>query len=417
MLDGSRPMYVNKWDAIRTLKEGTYYFTCKYPLQILPFSDYDLGRSSDNYATLYASARFKIEVKGTPRTYHEEDYRIEGYPSKYDVTKLSKTVTDGSTLYDPEDNRTFPHRDMQISLYVMDCNGVAGRVSEGRELYEFGWRKIASNKEGDGVLLNKETVRDSLYLDSSVEIPLFFSRNYLLPFFIAKYNKTTSEVDSLSADDDLIEPIVVKKSTFEIDKERLTADSEEDLDKLVLIGGNSYKLLFDYTGRLTELSFTDKIFGSKDSLNDQSKEKQNFARLSNLLERSTILTGDYLYSGTCKWYSTTDPNILSKNSGYDTNDGGFISTTASTSSVHYYGDPYSRSSASNYLLSKNPDYRSAINNMAYFPYRIHTPGNIPQVLLGTYYSDIWGIRSTSSFHNISSVKFDELGALNTLWEE
>ena len=418
VLNGSRPMYVNKWDAIRTLKEGTYYFTCKYPLQILPFSDYDLGRYSDNYATLYASARFKIEVKGTPRAYDEEAYKIKGYPSGYDVTRLSRTVTDGSTLYDPEDNRTFPHRDMQISLYVMDCGGVAGNVSlEGEELYDFSWRKIASNVEGGGILLDKETVRGSLYLDSSVEIPLFFSRNYLLPFFIAKYNKASSEVDSLSADDDLIDPIIVKKSVLEIDKEHLTVDSEEDLDNLVLIGGNSYKLLFDYTGRLTELSFTDKIFDNNEPLDDQSKEKQNFARLSNLLERSTILTGDYIYSGTCKWYNTTDPNILGKNSGYDTADGKFIDTAESTSRVHYYGDPYSRSSASNYLLSKNSDYRSAINNLAYFPYRIHTPENIPQVLLGTYYSTIWGIRSTRFlFHRISSVSFDELRAVQTLWE-
>ena len=417
ILDGSKPMYVNKWDAIRTLKEGTYYFTCKYPLQILPFSDYDLGRLSDNYATLYASARFKIEVKGTPRAYNEEDYKIEGYPSGYDTTRLSKTITDGDTLYDAEDNRTFPHRDMQISLYVMDCGGVAGNMSlEGTELYSFMWKKIASNVEGGGILLNKEAVRDSLHLDSSVEIPLFFSRNYLLPFFIAKHNKATSEVDSLSADDDLIDPIVIKKSILEIDKEQLIVDSEEDLDKLVLIGGNSYKLLFDYTGRLTELSFTDRIFNNSEPLDDQSEEKQNFARLSNLLERSTILTGDYLYSGTCKWYSTTDPNILGKNSGYDTSNNGFVSTTASTTDIHYYGDPYSRSSASNYLLSKNPDYRSAINNMAYFPYRVHTPSTASQVLLGTYYSDIWGIRSTTSFHNISSTKFSELGALNTLWE-
>ena len=417
VLDGSRPMYVNKWDAIRTLKEGTYYFTCKYPLQILPFSDYDLGRYSDNYATLYASARFKIEVKGTPRAYDEEAYKIEGYPSGYDVTNLSRTVTGGSTLYDPEDNRTFPHRDIQISLYVMDCGGIAGNVSlEGEELYDFSWRKIASNVKGDGILLDKETVRDSLYLDSSVEIPLFFSRNYLLPFFIAKYSKSSSEVDSLSADDDLIDPIVIRKSILEIDKEHLTVDSEEDLDKLVLIGGNSYKLLFDYTGRLTELSFTDKIFDNSKPLDDQSKEKQNFARLSNLLERSTMLTGDYIYSGTCKWYTTTDPNILGKNSGYDTADGKFVSTTDSTSKIHYYGDPYSRSSASNYLLNKNSNYRSAINNLAYFPYRIHTPENIPQVLLGTYYSTIWGIRSTRYFHSISSVSFDELKAVQTLWE-
>lgn len=417
VLDGSRPTYVNKWDAIRTLKEGTYYFTCKYPLQILPFSDYDLGSSSDNYATLYASARFKIEVKGTPRAYDESDYRINNYPSGYDVTRISKTVTDGSTLYDPEDNRTFPHRDMQISLYVMDCKGIAGNVTlEGEELYEFSWRKIASNVPGSKILLNKETVRDSLYLDPTIEIPLFFSRNYLLPFFIAKYNKSTSEVDSLSADDDLIDPIVVKKSLLNIDEEHLTVDSEKDLDDLVLIGGNSYKLLFDYTGRVTELSFTDKFFDNSLPLDDDSKEKKNFARLSSLLERSTVLTGDYIHSGTCKWYSTTDPNILGKNSGYDTANGGFISTADSTSSIHYYGDPYSRSSESNYLLSKNPDYRTAINNLAYFPYRIHTPANISQVLLGTYYSTIWGIRGTQLSHSISSVELDELGALRTLWE-
>ena len=421
VLDGSRPMYVNKWDAIRTLKEGTYYFTCKYPLQILPFSDYDLGRSSDNYATLYASARFKIEVKGTPRAYSEDSYKINGYPSSYDVTRLSGTVTDGSTLYDPEDNRTFPHRDMQISLYVMDCKGVAGNMSlEGEELYEFSWKRIASNDKSlitdNEILLDKKTVRDSLYLDTSVEIPLFFSRNYLLPFFIAKYNKATTEVDPLSADDDLIDPIVIKKSVFDIDKEQLTVSSEEDLDNLVLIGGNSYKLLFDYTGRLTELSFIDKIFDNSKPLDDQSKEKQNFARLSNLLERSTVLTSDYIYSGTCKWYNTTDPNILGKNSGYDTTDGEFISTAESTSSTHYYGDPYSRSSASNYLLNKNSDYRSAINNLAYFPYRIHTPESISQVLLGTYYSTIWGVRSTRFSHSISSVGFNELKAVQTLWE-
>ena len=417
VLDGSKPIYINKWDAIRTLKEGSYYFTCKYPLQILPFTDYDLGRSSDNYATLYGSARFKIEVKGTPREYNEEAYKIKGYPTGYDVTRLSKTITDGNTLYDPEDNRTFPHREMQISLYVMDCRNIAGYITqEGEESYSFHWKKIASNVPGNGILLDKSTVRDSLYIDSSVEIPLFFSRNFLLPFFIAKYNKSTSEIDSLSADDDLIDPILIRRSGLEEAKENLTADSEEDLDNLALVAGKSYKLLFDYTGKLTELSFTDKIFDSSLLLDDESKEKQNFARLSNLLERSTVLTGDYIYSGTCKWYNTTDPNILGKNSGYDTVDGSFISTDESTDAVYYYGDPYSRSSASNYLLNRNPDYRTAINNLAYFPYRIHTPASIAQVLLGTYYSTIWGVRNSWTFRGISSVDFDELGALRTLWE-
>lgn len=412
-----QPVYLNKWDAIRTLKEGTYYFTCKYPLQILPFSDYDMGRYSDNYATLYGSARFKIEVKGTPRAYNDSEYKIEGYPTSYDVTKLNKTITDGSTLYDPADNRTFPHRDIQISLYVLDCDEIAGNIdSKGKELYNFKWRKIASNVTGDSaILLNKEAVRDSLYLDSSVEIPLFFSRNYLLPFFIAKYNKASSVVDSLSADDDLIDPIRVKKNSYSSAEEQLTVSKESDLDNLVLIGGSSYKLLLDYTGKLTELSFTDKFFDDE-ILDDSSKEKQNFARLTNLLERTTVSYGDYLYSGTCQWYVSSDPNILSKSSGYETLDGDFVSVTESTDDVHYYGDPYSRSSVSNYILARNSQYRDAVNNLAYFPYRIHVPSEVNQIFPGNYYSSIWAVQGTWSFHRLTYVSFNEVSALRKLWE-
>ena len=412
-----KPVYLNKWDAIRTLKEGTYYFTCKYPLQILPFSDYDMGRYSDNYATLYGSARFKIEVKGTPRAYNDSEYKIEGYPASYDVTRLDKTITDGSTLYDPADNRTFPHRDIQISLYVLDCDEIAGNVDlEGKELYSFKWRRIASNVAGgSSILLDKETVRDSLYLDSSIEIPLFLSRNYLLPFFIAKYNKASSVADSLSADDDLIDPIRVKKNSYSSAEEQLTVSKESDLDNLVLIGGSSYKLLLDYTGKLTELSFTDKFFDDE-ILDDSSKEKQNFARLTNLLERTTVNYGDYLYSGTCQWYVSSDPNILSKSSGYDTLDGEFITVDESTDDIHYYGDPYSRSSTSNYILARNSQYRDAINSLAYFPYRVHVPSEINQIFPGNYYSSIWAVQGTSSLHRLTYTVFNEILTLRKLWE-
>lgn len=416
-LSEGKPVYLNKWDAIRTLKEGTYYFTCKYPLQILPFSDYDMGRYSDNYATLYGSVRFKIEVKGTPRAYDESTYEIKGYPLNYDSTILNRTITNGSTLYDPADNRTFPHRDIQISLYVLDCDAIAGNVDpEGKELYAFKWRKIASNIVEDSViLLNKEAVRDSLYLDSSVEIPLFFSRNYLLPFFIAKYNKASSVADSLSADDDLIDPIKVKKSRYSSAEEQLTISKESDLDNLVLISGNSYKLLLDYTGKLTELSFTDKFFNEK-TLDDESKEKQNFARLTNLLERTTVNYGDYLYSGTCQWHVSSDPNILSKSSGYDTVNGEFVAVGESTDNIHYYGDPYSRSSASNYILARNTQYRDAVNNLAYFPYRVHVPSGISQVFPGNYYSSIWAVQGAFFLRRLTSIAFNEISALRNLWE-
>lgn len=412
ILNGSNPEYVNKWDAVRTLKEGTYYFTCKYPLQILPFSDYDLSTSSSNYATLYASTRFKITVTGRAIPYNESDYKIADYPAAYDSSSLERTLLDGNTVYIPNDNRTFPHRVFDIDLYVMDCNDVAGLVDlSGHENYSFVWKKLASNNPTDGeILLDKDAVSSSLYLRDT-EIPLFFSKNYLMPFFIAKYNKASEEIDSLSADDDLIDPINVSKSLSGIASEKLTVERESDLDNLYLCSGKTYRLLFDYTGKLTELSFTDTI-------PDPAEETKGYARLVNLLERSTVSPPDYLYSGTCDWYVTTDPNILTKNSGFETTSGAYTGkgVDVSDSHVFYFGDPYARSSAANYLLDKNKDHRDAINNLAYFPYRAHLPSGATQTVTGAYYSCVWSVSTTKNAHTIGYSDVSEAAVLRRVWE-
>ena len=360
--------YASKWDAIRTLKEGTYYITCKYPFQILPFEDhlYDTNNEA-KYASLYATIRFKIEVRGIPMIYEEGKRGANSisstYEEKYSSSRLNDTLRSGSSLLNPEDNRSFPHRAINIDLYVQDIESEAGRMyynsatSKAQEAYKFKWRLIGTNHSNDYpasknyLELNRDRLNSGLVLET--DIPLFFSKSYNTSFFIAKTEKTTSGTvyNSESADDDLIRPIklnprygAVKVSTYikcanneaavdgityydennaVIDPQpeegsnvgnyytrvenldKLEAYKESDLDNLVLAAGRSYKILWDYTGKVSEFSFTDTIYSLSNEAQQNlsssedisyymtDSEKVNYARLSSLLDTSN--TTDYLY--------------------------------------------------------------------------------------------------------------------------
>ena len=360
--------YASKWDAIRTLKEGTYYITCKYPFQILPFEDhlYDTNNEA-KYASLYATVRFKIEVRGIPMIYEEgkrgANSISSAYEEKYSSSRLNDTLRSGSSLLNPEDNRSFPHRAINIDLYVQDIESEAGRMyynsttSKAQEAYKFKWRLIGTNHSNDYpasknyLELNRDRLNSGLVLET--DIPLFFSKSYNTSFFIAKTEKTTSGTtyNSESADDDLIRPIklnprygAVKVSTYikcansetavdgityydennavidpqpaegsEVGKyytrvenlDKLEAYKESDLDNLVLAAGRSYKILWDYTGKVSEFSFTDNIYSLSNEAQQNlsssedisyymtDSEKVNYARLSSLLDTSN--TTDYLY--------------------------------------------------------------------------------------------------------------------------
>ena len=360
--------YASKWDAIRTLKEGTYYITCKYPFQILPFEDhlYDTNNEA-KYASLYATVRFKIEVRGIPMIYEEgkrgANSISSAYEEKYSSSRLNDTLRSGSSLLNPEDNRSFPHRAINIDLYVQDIESEAGRMyynsatSKAQEAYKFKWRLIGTNHSNDYpasknyLELNRDRLNSGLVLET--DIPLFFSKSYNTSFFIAKTEKTTSGTtyNSESADDDLIRPIklnprygAVKVSTYikcannetavdgityydennaVIDPQpeegsnvgncytrvenldKLEAYKESDLDNLVLAAGRSYKILWDYTGKVSEFSFTDNIYSLSNEAQQNlsssedisyymtDSEKVNYARLSSLLDTSN--TTDYLY--------------------------------------------------------------------------------------------------------------------------
>lgn len=402
-------IYASKWDAIRTLKEGTYYITCKYPFQLLPFTDaqYDVtNRAKYNY--LYASVRFKIEISGTPVKYSIGENGAEditsSYITAYNKENIASTLKSTSALFDPTDNRTFPHRKINIDFYVQECSSFAGRMmvsSDGTasENYDYSWKLLGTNHPDDykssdsWVYLTKQKLENNLTITS--DIPLFFSKNFTSPFFIAKSEKKaggTSKVNSASADDDLIDPVRInplynsvklvsyiraigvadvettyytkegnsyyiaspqpeggesleKDTVYYVRQENLDnlqVEKEKDLDNLVIVAGRSYKLLWDYTGCVSEIAFTDKVYSGTSEAKIKlasstdptygmgSSEKTNYARLSSLMNFDTAGSivqneSDYAYTEDGMGYRLTDVQLAGKTSGYQISNGEYIS--------------------------------------------------------------------------------------------
>ena len=383
----------SKWDALRGLKEGTYYITCKYPMQILPFEDYLYNTDTRaRYAAVYATVRFKIEVKGTPIKYinglnNAEDIAANA-PAKYYADNLRATLESESALIHPRDNRTFPHRQINIDFYVQDCEDgdLAGKMLGNEENYGFTWRLLGTNhptdypNSTDYIYLDRDRLEGQLILTQ--DIPLFLSKNYTSSFFIAKTERLEEgnvAKNPASADDDLIEPIRVNPcygldrvasyvkvngeadpaDTYYINRrgvftkaspqpepytsldptdeqtttyyvkveglDKLTASNERDLDKLILAAGRSYKILWDYSGYVSELSYTDSVYSdtstalatltsSKPYYVMTNAEKVNYARMSNLLDSNNI--SEYMYSQLNLEYGNRTSKLPNTLSGY-----------------------------------------------------------------------------------------------------
>lgn len=415
--------YYNKWDALRIMKEGTYYFTCKYPMQILPFADDVFDASSDfNYTTYYASCRFKVVVKGTPKDF-EDKKQVEGYPQKYWRSNLESTLKLPSQRYLDDDNRTFPHREIDIDLYVMDVEGIAGIMDGDSEDYSFKWTKVASNYDESVKILDRETVEKQVTLSS--EIPFFLEKNYVAPFFVAKYDKSDGSEDPESADDDIIDPIKISSTSSE---EHIVSSSEGDMDNQVVISGRSYKVLFDYTGKVTELSFTDKYYEDSEELSDS--EKTNYARLVNLLDSTTLNVGEYVYNTDGQSYKKSNVNVFYYNSGFKTSGSGWegIGTydNEGTGKIEYFfGNPYSRSSELNYILQirdsaldtvsslKRVNSRQNINNSFAFPYLVEN--NKSNTTIPAFLNKIGTVVDSNGIYK--DLDFDELGIVKSHYQD
>ena len=430
-------IYYNKWDAVRVMKEGTYYFTCKYPMQILPFTDDAFDSSPEiNYTTYYASCRFKVVVKGTPKEFEDKNI-VEGYPKKYWADVIDTTLKSSDQRYLPDDNRTFPHREMRIDLYVMNIQGIAGKMETydpSQEAYSYKWVRVATNDpeslnpetESSVKILDRETVESQITIESN--IPFFLEKNYVAPFFIAKYNKATGifTADPESADDDIIDPIGVSNNP---EDEFITSNYEYEMDTQMLVSGKSYKVLFEYTGKVTEISFTDNIYDSV-TFEDGSPEKVNFSRLVNLLDTDTLDVSEYMYNTDGQSFIKNKYRIVNYNSGFKTTDSGWdditvIPTVPTDIKFSCFGNPYSRSSSLNYLLSirnssldtvssiRRINSRQNINNSYCFPYMVQQ--NDSNTIIPAFLSKLGVVVDETGVLNL--LDFDELGVVKTHYND
>ena len=356
--DDGKPSYMYKYDAIRLYKEGTYYLTVKYPMMILPMFDYDFVNS--NYPVVYGSMRFKIEVRG--KAVSNSTYTVESDMSNlsYGSYAINLSLMSTSMLCDPIDNRLFPHREIDIKLYAMTNDGIAGEVdSLSNDKYHYSWDLIASNNReditDDIVFIDNDVVKSGIFIKKKVS--LYMSRNYTMPFFLAHQKKQNSGdeftlvYDSTEADDDLIDPIEVgNTSTANADSERLFLKEAKDIDTINLYSFKDYSLLFDNTSKLTEYTYTNNYYDNMYSnsvttyregyAGDLEDEKNNYSRLSNVLDRSAI--SDYMYNE-CIKYENLD-NV----SGYKVENGDWVLGTSSKNET-CFGNPYSGSKDDNRL--------------------------------------------------------------------
>lgn len=526
------PYFVYKWDAIRLLREGSYFFTVKYPIQIIPFMDDDFNsKNNTNFPMLYLAARFKVQVKGNPIPYDSSKYELKGIPAEYTKNNISATISGGNSIYTPDDNRTFPHREMDIDLFVMDgCditgdrneNYSVGVMGDDEEYYAFRWKKIASNHEteikdeycdttatpklaykkneegeyeyddegnliplyetedgsttedpelalkdenGDPVQayekdefgniiyeVNGYVPRPLIYLDSerldsgismTEEIPMFMVKNFQSPFFISKYNKGTDSYDHTSADDDTIFPIRIlplyNENNLEKETLGLSVTREADLDSIYLVAGKTYYIIFDYEARVSEMSFIDEVFSDAGNtyddesgiyksylIADGSDEKKHYARMVNLMDSSTGLDTDYMYNKAAQWSGLQTVPITARTSGFrtsnaDGNDHGWAPINiASSSDVNTFGNPYSRASSKNYLLSVYPEYRGALENLCYFPYviedEIEVNGTTSRIWPAKYFTELDVVTKTNNVYTRSTITFDENRILKSLFD-
>lgn len=418
----------SRWHALRTLKEGSYYFTCKYPVQIIPLldKDFDSIPNQASIITSYLTVRFKIEVSGQPylpvqgqdneifefrlkpiNTANELSARHKAYLS----SSLKETLSNPTRLYNPKNNLTFPHRKVTINLFTQDYinTGV-----EGKEPEDYIWTLIGTNdpavqrKFGNVLLLDRDTL-EKPELNLANRIPAFLQKNYQLPFFIAAYengepNPSRPVADNFSW---TIDPMGNSASI-----ECLTASSEAEYSNLQLVAGHAYKVLLDYTGKITELSFDDgasktteqikqiltdyiitpyidmpdgeskqaaiqqaydQVIDLSSSLKSASLEEEStgYSRLVNLLSSSmlanNILLDDFCYTTSGTSIKQNVSNLLANFSGYqvDLNAAGQEifkpvsvnpeplnpgDTTPASPQAFYLGDPYSRVRSQNYKL-------------------------------------------------------------------
>jgi hypothetical protein len=344
-------VYTSRWDAIRVMKEGEYFFTCKYPFQIIPLRNSDAAKTS-RYPTFYATTRFKLVVTGKPIHYVET---IEGVPSRWLHDSLNDVLS--NNLYTSVDNRSFPHRLINIDLYSLEDFAI--------DADQWYWKKVASNYDvAEGVKsIDLDSFGRSFSLETSVSA--LFSATYATPFF-----DRNGEFDMLT--------IGIADGY-----EQLTATTLQD-PLITLAMGTSYKMLFDYTGQVTELKFFPGYHEPDASDMVSDEEFEDYNHCVDLLSATEDRTGlqQASYYSLYDWsIGDTDYDLSASNTGFyvdETNEFAAVNTVYAANNLSL-GNPYSQATQDNLLLDKYAGRREDINSLGYFPYRVENV-NIPRIV-------------------------------------
>jgi hypothetical protein len=357
--DGSI-MYTSRWDALRVLKEGEYYLTCKFPVQFLP----QAPTTTSRYATTYLASRLKIVVSGAP-TYYTEDSMLPLVKWRQD--NIGSTLKSGA-LYSPEDNRSFPHRTINIDLFCM-TRGLGVEP-------QWTWEKVASNWD--------DTV-DSL-ADGSSNVVIssgvvgYLTRTYTAPFFISGEDGTATA--------DMVEIAIGNTSYGE---ESLLAETEAGIHTLQLLSSNSYRILFDFTTNITELSYCSTFFTDTSTTSDLLSDEEIAAYPTELIDLLTstsdtqaLALRKVMYTSAYDWSAVVDDyELTSTTTGYFVQSDNTFADPSDSGELAL-GNPYSSSSSENRLLLYASD-RASFFNLAYFPYRAESTlaGVIPPAMFGS----------------------------------
>lgn len=367
--DNFEAKYLDKWDGIRIFKEGEYYFTCKYPVRIMSFLQ-ESTANNETPATLYAAVRFKIAVHGSP---------VEFDSSKYPVAEVGQSLYGSSTkslfeIYKPDDNRSFPHREISINVYSMKID--FEDLLKGIPSKYCSWDLVASNdplykNDNDVVYLDKATISSEIPIKK--EIVAYFSSNYTAPLLKMEDGKEAF---------DIVPVRIVKNRETESTREKLSVKNSSELKKLRLNSGRTYQLLIDYSGNLVEASYSAK------SLGNMVSEYQGLTPISSAYSKKT----EYMYTDTCAWLQSLLPSsIVDQTSGYDTSAGDWLPVDESTGIL---GDPYSLNSEKDALLgSLSDNLKSKYHNCSIIPYRVESSEKISALWLGI--TDEWNIIGNS----------------------
>lgn len=350
---GTGFQYTSRWTAIRGLKDGEYYITCKYPLKIVPFENHKVAMV-DKPVILYNTIRLKVVASSAPSYYEETN--MPAYRAAWEPSNIVKTM---STPFSPVDNRYFPHREVKLDLYVL-------KNTSATEDPVWRWYKLASNHDtGEGVQQLTEPA-NQLVIPGS--ITGYLTKNYTAPFFI----QGESDVAA-----DMAYVYIANASQ----KEQLRVAKLSDLDDIVLLSGRSYRLLLDYTANVSEFSYSSTSFVEDPAAFSEplsSEELDNYNNLTSIkdilaLPSSISSVSPFMYDSRLNWGSLLDSYDLDNSrTGYyveeSTGDFKAVNTDLVANDLAL-GNPYSKAKSLNKLLNDMDSRRFEIYELCYFPYR------------------------------------------------